>query len=204
MNKISKNINSFMLDNPLEIVGDRMYQTIHFINPIYRAFANSYFWNNNPLLEPIHRNLGYYNPLQTDLSNYFKSQVIDWIVNKKNQNTLLDELGSIMSLSKETFINDLKKYFVKSSEALKAYTVDLYILSKIHNSVIYLYDNFDNIVGIFDNGIKYLSNIDNTTTFDISEYVDNNISRPSINIKYNINNFSFTNTPSIISSIYYR
>ena len=44
------------------------------------------------MLDPAHRNLGYYNPLQTDLSNYFKSQVIDWITNKNNQKLLLDEL----------------------------------------------------------------------------------------------------------------
>lgn len=199
MNKISKNINENNLLNPIEIVGNRMYQIVHFTNSIYRAFANSYFWIKNHMSEPIHRNLGFYSPLQTDLSNYFKSQVIDWIINKKNQDTLLSELGNIMNLNKETFINDLKRYLVKPTDVLVSYIVDLYILSKIHKYVIYLYDNYDNIIGIFDDGLKYLSNYH--MKIDKDKYSSD---KQKINIKYNISSFSFTNTPTTISSIYFK
>jgi hypothetical protein len=200
MNKISKNINENNLSNPIEIVGSRMYQVVHFTNPIYRAYANCYFWLKNTMMETAHRNLGYYNPLQTDLSNYFKSQVIEWIVNKKNQKSLLDDLGKIMNLNRDTFINDLKRYLARSNEILKSYVIDLYILSKISKYKIILHDNYDNIIGIFDDGIKYLVNyyekMDKET---INSY---SIGSSSIHIKYNIGTFSFTNTPNIISSIY--
>ena len=80
MNKISKNINETNLINPIENIGNKYYQIIHFTNSIYRVYANCYFWNRNSLMEVTHRNLIYQSPLQTDLANYFKSQVIDWII----------------------------------------------------------------------------------------------------------------------------
>lgn len=197
MNRVSKNINSDNIANPLEVVGNTYYQVINFNNPIYRAYANCFFWIRNDMLDPAHRNLGYYNPLQTDLSNYFKSQVIDWITNKNNQKLLLDELEKIVGLNRESFINDLKRYLARSNEILKSFIVDLYILSKVNDNKIFLYDNFNNIVGVFNNGLKYLSNYTKN---------NNNIQpdKDSIHIKYNISNFSFTNTPNIISSIYYK
>jgi len=201
MNKISKNINENNLFNPLEVIGNRYYQIVHFSNQIYRAYANSYFWLKNSIMESAHRNLGYYNPLQTDLANYFKSQVIDWIVNKKNQNTLLSELGNIMNLNSEIFINDLKRYLARSNEILKSYIIDLYILSKISKFPIVLHDNFDNVIAIFDNGLKYLINSLNILEKEKEKYYSN---KSYINLKYNISNFSFTNSPSVISSIYYN
>jgi hypothetical protein len=198
MNKISKSINEDNLSNPLEIIGNRMYQNVHFVNPIYRAFSNCYFWNKNELLEQNHRNLGYYSLLQTDLSNYFKSKVIDWITNKKNQDTLLSDLEPLMNFNKETFINDIKRYLARSSEVLNSYAVDLYVLSKLYNYTIYLYDNYDNIIGIFDDGIKYLSNY--YMRIDKDKYKSD---KQKINIKFNISNYSFTNTPSSLLSIYY-
>ena len=198
MNKISKNINETNLINPIENIGNKYYQTIHFTNPIYRAYANCYFWNRNTLMETNHRNLGHYSALQTDLANYFKSQIIDWIINKNNQKKLLDELGPIINLNKESFINDFKRYLARSNEILKSYVIDIYILSIIFKNTIYLYDNYDNIIGLFDNGLKYLSNFYGN---DISNFETNN---NKIHIKYNISSFSFTNTPSVISAIYLK
>jgi len=197
MNKISKNINETNIQNPLETIGDRMYQIVHFNNQIYRAYANCYFWLKNTLMDISHRNLGYYSPLQTDLSNYFKSQVIDWIVNKKNQQVLINDFTSVTNINKNTFITEIKKYLATNSEAFKSYIVEIYILSKINNYAVYLYDNFDNIIGIFDDGIVYLSNY--FEKINKNTYASKN---PKIQIKYNVSSFSFTNTPSAISSIY--
>ena len=199
MNKINTNINENNLINPLEIIGHAMYQIVHLSNPIYRAFSNCYFWIRNNMMETIHRNLGYYTQLQTELTNYFKSQVIDWIINTKNQKMLLNDLGKMMNLDNNNFINDLKKYLTRSNENLKSYIIDIYILSKINKYIIVLYDNFDNIIGIFDNGLIYLANYYENN--DIKKYSNNS---SYINIKYNITNFLFTNSPNIISSIYYN
>ena len=109
----------------------------------------------------------------------------------------MNDLGSIMNLNNLGFINDLKRYLARSNEILKAYIIDIYILSKIVKIPIVLYNNYDNVIGIFDNGIQYLSNYINFN--DKDKYIDN---KQTINIKYNINNFSFTSNPSIISAIY--
>jgi hypothetical protein len=104
-----------------------------------------------------------------------------------------------MNLNKEIFINDLKRYLARSNEILKSYIIDIYILSKVNKYPIILHDNFDNVIGIFDDGLKYLSNyLENS---EKEKYYSNKL---YINIKYNISSFSFTNTPSIISSIYYN
>ncbi len=193
--RINKGSNENEINNPLEIIGNRMYQIVHPSNAIYRAFVNSYYWIKNNLLDTVQRNLGYYNVVQTELTNFFKSQVIDWITNKNNQNILLAELGPILGINNK-FINEFKLYLTGSTNALKSYIIDLYILSKIHKYRIVLYDNFDNIIGIFNNGLIYLANYHGT--------VEKNDSKENINIKYNIPSFSFTNSPSVISSIYIK
>jgi hypothetical protein len=196
MNKLSKNVNEDNILNPLEKIGNTLYQQIHFNNSIYRSYANSYFWLKNSLMDITHRNLGYYNPLQTDLANYFKSNIIDWIMNRKNQQLLMSDLKPYIGLSSESFINDFKKYLAKSSEVMKVYIIELYILSKINKYTIVLHDNYDNIIGVFEDGIKFLKDKNQ----DYDKTIDK---KKTINIKYNIINFSLTNTPNIISSIYY-
>ena len=195
--RINKTSTVNNIDYPLEIIGNRMYQIVHYSNSIYRAFVNSYYWIKNNLMDTVHRNLGYYSVIQTELTNYFKSQVIEWITNKNNQNILLSELGDIFKLNKH-FINELKHYLATSSIPLKAFIIDVYILSKIHKHKIILYDNYDNVIGIFNNGLIYLANYYGT---DNSEKNQENLNKNNINIKYNINNFSFS-SPTVISSIY--
>ena len=197
LNKLSKNINENNILNPLEIVGNKSYQLVHYSNPVYRAFVNSYFWQQNKMIDVAHRNLGFYNPLQTDLSNYFKSKVIDWIVNKKNQETIINDLGKITGANKDTFINDLKRYLTRSNEVMKSYIYDIYILSKVTKSTIILYNNFDHVIGIFSNGIQYLSNYLEYSNKD--QFLND---PTTINIKYDVTNFSMTNTPSAISAVY--
>ena len=198
INKISKNINETNIANPIEIIGNNIYQNIHFNNVIYRTYANCYFWIKNNLMSNEHRNLGYYNPYQTDLANYFKSNVIDWISNKKNQTILLEEFNNLIQINKETFIDDIKQYLSKSNENFKAYIIDLYILSKIYKYPIIVYDGFENIICILENGLKYLiNNINFKNKPNLNDY-----NKPHINIKYNINNFTLNSTPTIIYAIY--
>ena len=194
INKISKNINENNIQNPVEIVGNNIYQTIHFNNTIYRAYTNCYFWINNPLMNSMHRNLGYYNPLQTDLANFFKSKVIDWIFNKKNQLILLEELAPIIHVSLDTIIDEIKQYLSISNNILKAYVIDIYILSMLNDTMIVLYDIFENIFAVFKKGIKYLihSKLDK-----IPQIIE-----PCIKIKYNVNNITLNSNPTLITCIY--
>lgn len=195
INKTSKTIIESNIANPLEIIGDRKYQLVHNNNGLYRAIANGYYWNKNKNEVITNKNLGFYNPIQTDLSNYFKSLVMDWISNKKHQSEILNDLGNILHVNKETFITDIKKYLSHTGDVFNNYVVDLYILSKIFDPdyCIYLYDSFDNVIGIFENGIKYL--VDFTGKLYEAQ-------KEKLNIKFNVSSFSLTNTPYLISVIY--
>jgi hypothetical protein len=199
LNKISKNINENNILNPIEIVGNKNYQIVHYTSPIYRAFANCYFWNKNSIIDTQHRNLGFYNSLQTDLANYFKSKVIDWVVNKNNQKMIINDLGKITGINNETFINDLKKYFTQSNEVMKSYIYDIYILCKVEKIPIIIYNNYDSVIGIFDDGIKYLSGYLEFQSENKDKYIND---KNNIHIKYDVTNFSFTNTPNAIFAIY--
>jgi hypothetical protein len=203
INRIAKNINMDNLNNQLEIIGGKLYQKIINDNNIYRSYINGYYWINNNMLETVHRNLGYYNPLQTDLSNNIKSQIIDWIINSNNQKILIRDIKeSIPNLIKiiddNKFIGDIKRYLTKNNEILYIYIIDLYIIYKINKITIIIYDNYENIVGLFDNGFKYLQ----------SYYENDNLNnykkfKEYINIKFEVNKFSITNNPRSLTTIYY-
>ena len=59
-------------------------------NTLFRAYVNGMYWIKHPYDNIISRNLGYYSPIQTDLSNFFKSLVIDWLLDEKRKNEVLD------------------------------------------------------------------------------------------------------------------
>jgi hypothetical protein len=195
INRLSKNINEDNILNPIEIIGTNIYQNIYNDNVIYRTYANGYYWNNNKLMNMEFRNLGFYNPLQTDLANIFKSTVIDWINNKKNHFTLIDDL-KIFNFNKDTIIDEFKQYLYRSNERLYAYFLDLYVLSKINKYTIVLYNVFDIIICVFQNGIKFLLNNKKLSTMP---KLDNNL---IIHIKYNVDNITLNSNPNIISVIY--
>ena len=77
-------------------------------NTLFRAYSNCIYWiiyNNSNI---SNRNLGYINPIQTELSNYFKSIVIDWLLKKNNLDYINKNLLEYMLPDK-----DPKKYIIK-------------------------------------------------------------------------------------------
>ena len=66
------------------------YQKLENNNSIYRAYA--IVIDKNSLHNINYRNLGYISQLQTDLSNYFKAMVIDWLSDKDNKNIIIKDL----------------------------------------------------------------------------------------------------------------
>ena len=75
----------------------------------------------------------------------------------------------------------------------------MYILNKIFKYPIILYDNFDKVIAIFDDGIKFLADSNLSNQDLVKKYSDN---KNIIIIKYNISSFTYTNIPNIIYSIY--
>ena len=108
------------------------YDPAHFIQnnlTLFRAYVNGYYWIKNQYNDPEIKNLGYYSPMQTELTNYFRGTIIDWCQNKKN-NSELNEIKIYMNLKKNFTVDD---YLVKlgNSISFKTNTIpELYILSK--------------------------------------------------------------------------
>ena len=79
--KTGKSIEEENNENLLEILGDIHIQNIILNNnTILRAFANCYYWINNPLYDISSRNLGYNSELQTQITYIIKAKIIDFIL----------------------------------------------------------------------------------------------------------------------------
>ena len=165
---------------------------------IFRSYANGYHWIKNNYYEDDTRNLGYYNPLQSDLANNFKALVIDWLSdpNKKSKITkdMIDNMGIRKSSQDHVreFINKLSNDVATTSNGITEFMV----LTKINNDIpIIIRDDSYSITNIFDNGIHY----GNPDAKQIQKYT--NMSQ-CINIKYEyIGNGS---VPDVIEVMYYK
>jgi len=122
-------------------------------NTIIRAYVNSYYWINNSLYDTESRNLGYYYELQTKITNLFKANLIDYILNNTFNKEFKDDLSQHIDL-KDTAnfflsaINRFKKNINNSTGI-----VELIVLSYIFSYPIVVYNNFDNVKYIFSNGV---------------------------------------------------
>jgi hypothetical protein len=119
---------------------------------IIRAFVNSYYWINNTLYDIESRNLGYFSELQTILTNQIKAKIIDFIFkNKIEQN---DKFNKYLL---KYFNNDEKKFIDKINKfRKKSYNTDgkleLYVLSYIFDNRIVVYNNYNNVIGLYLQG----------------------------------------------------
>jgi len=185
---------------PIEIIGKNKYQKIININVIYRCYANSYYWINTLIKDEELKNLGYYSILQTDLCNYFKSQIIEWINYKNNYLSIINLFKKILNLSKN-FLSEFKTYLTKSNECYYNYIIELYILFIINKNPIIIYDKYDNIIVVFDDNYLFIKNYIGDKN-NLKKYNNIDMITNYIKIKYNIDDFSITNNPSILYVIY--
>ncbi len=197
--KVGKSINEENEENPIEKLGKTYMQSIiNNNNTILRAFANSYYWNNNSLYEIEFRNLGYYSDLQTDLSNYFRGNIIDFLVDNSNDEFINKNLSKYMSISKDYYIQEL----AGKNNVLYNGRVEYLILSKIYNLSIVTIDNYFDLLCVFDNGdVKYdkrykILNKDESAKYKSEEYL-----KKSIVIMFEFNYGSWK--PTRVKSIYY-
>ena len=145
-------------DNPLKDMKQYFVQKVLDINlPLYRAYVNGYYWIQNKLSDIQNKNLGYYSSLQTNLAIYFKSHIIDWLSNSKNQKSILSDISDYIPSTKKSknIINDFIIKLSKETNLISDCVVELYILSQINRISIVIYDQDDDIVYIFDKGLIY-------------------------------------------------
>jgi hypothetical protein len=95
-------------------------------------------------------------------------------------------------------IHDYKNIIMKNMELYDEYIIELYIINKLLNIPIVIYNDFENIIGIYDNDIKFNKkyNIGNEKIVD--KYKENN---KYINIKLE---FAMKNLISNFRIIFYK
>ena len=164
-------------------------------NTIYRAFANAIFWKKNNLQDKDIRNLGYYSVLQTNLSNYFKSLVIDWLIDKRNESEINKNLVKEKYLEK-----NIVDFVIDIGNDIQTFTnciVELYILGKKYKQLIYIYNENSKLIYIYDYEINKILK----SNFN-KKYLDIKIKKSGLHFIFNYTNHSFI--PDNIDVLYFK
>jgi hypothetical protein len=140
---------------------------------IFRAYSNSYYWAKNKFSDTQSRNLGFYHPIQTDLAIFFKSSVITWLQKRSNIKTIpsniLDYLNSKKSIDEsiEAFIIKLVKGRTDNTNGI----FELYVINQFNDIPIVVYDEYQAVIYIFDNGLIFDGNVTNQLPKNLEKYV---------------------------------
>ena len=163
-----QNYDQLNIDHPMRDVNNWYVQNIiENNNTIFRAFTNAYYWLLHPYNDPIVRNLGYYSALQTILSNIYKSQVIDWLLSPENNN----DIRTLLAYIKSGKVIDFTTKLSMDVQTLTNCLVELFIMSKINETIIYVNDENYNIIYAFHPTLGFLYNYKKQKQpFDISAY----------------------------------
>lgn len=161
---------------------------------IIRAFVNCFYWINNPLYDDDSRNLGYTSDLQLAMTNLFKANIIDFILNNQNNPEINKFLIKYFKDDDNFFESTINK-FRKSSYNTDG-KVELYILSHLIDLPIVVYDNFSNVKYIFLQGeVKVTDETIKTFTNELK------LSK-TIFLKFEFDGSN--KIPKVVSSIYYK
>jgi hypothetical protein len=194
------------VNNPMKDMGTYHVQNIIENNiSIFRGFVNGYYWLKHQYYDPQTRNLGYYNDSQTDLATYFRSIVIDWLVDIDNYEEIRDNIMKHIGSSKKK--NVLHDYVIKLGSDVVMMTqsiVELYVLSRVHKIPIIVFDNNNEMRYVFDDGLVYNSLTDGKTKKEeISKsYGSMEVRKKSINLLFNF--ITGNIIPDIIDVIYVK
>ena len=172
--KIPRSLN---LDNPPLDFDEMLIQNIIPENlTLLRAYVNGYYWVKNKLKDYETRNLGYYNTIQADFANYFRGNIIDWLLDQKNRSEIENSLLHKMEM--ENTIDETIKQFVltlaKSQNQSTSGFIELYILYKLNKLPIIVTDIDEQLIYLFDmdNNILY-DKYNNTQIKNYDEYIKN-------------------------------
>lgn len=185
VNKSEVNYLQLNTDNPMIDLRNFYLQKVIDNNlSLFRAYVNGYYWIKNKYNDVDRRNLGYYSQLQTELANYFRSLVIDWLNDKTNSNNIIKELPEYFEIKKLSK-DPVGEFIIKLSKDVPVMTnciIELYVLSKVNKIPIVIYNDQNEPIYIFDKGIVYDNNKSKKIPDKYSEYIKNE-SKNCINIK---------------------
>jgi len=137
-------------------VGDTMIQPIvGNMDSVIRAFVNSLYWINNRLYDKESRNLGYISELQTQIAYLLKAQIIDYIMKNKENTKLIKELKEFFKNETDFFESTINKF--RKTNINTTGEVELTILSYIFDYPILVYNNFNQLISIYNKGKEPVS-----------------------------------------------
>lgn len=142
---------------------------------LFRAYTNGYYWNKNKYSDIQIRNLGYYHPIQTDLAIYFKSAVVDWLLKPTNLKYIKPNVEKYFNTKKniedavEIFILKLTKDIANNTNCV----FELFVINQINEIPIVVYDEYQSLVYIFDQGLIFDANSNDKVTDKEKKYMNN-------------------------------
>jgi hypothetical protein len=181
---------------PIKELSDRYIQEIIPSNlTIFRAYVNGFYWIKNPLYDIYSRNLGFYSLLQTDLANYFKSLVMDWLQKSNNQKIVEDTLEKYISKTNKNqsikkYLNDFIVNIGNNISETTNCLIELLALSDLQDYPILIIDENDKPKYYFkegkmrDNKIN-IDKIDKNTIIFRFSYITNDVIPNDIEVVYN-------------------
>jgi hypothetical protein len=169
---------------------------------LFRAYVNGYYWLRNKYSDFDNKNLGYYSPLQTDLANYFRSLVVDWLNESKNNKNILKSYPEYLDIRKSSkdSVRDFVLRLAKDVPVMTNCVIELHILSKLNNIPIVIYNDYNNIVYIFDKGLVYDSHITKQIPEEFVKYTK--ADKTAINLRFSF--VANNKIPEEIEVIYFK
>ena len=145
------------LNYPLKDMKEMYIQVIIENNiSIFRSYVNGFFWLKHQYYNPDTRNLGYFSEIQTILANYFKSEVVDWLLDKNNVDEIKDKLLKYIEIPRsKSIIHDFIVKLSNDTVTLTNCIIELYVLSKLYDYDVFIYDEDNTVIYWFKNGLKY-------------------------------------------------
>ena len=137
----------------MEEIGDNFSQEIiSNSDSNIRAYVNGFYWLKNPLYYRERRNLGYKSVVQDNLTNLLKAKII-----KKIQD--MDSIDSKTDIPKELikYLEDKNEIESKLMDFAKSRlntrgTLEFCVLSLIYDIPILLFNKYNEIIEVYDNG----------------------------------------------------
>lgn len=170
---------------------------------LFRAYVNCYYWLRKKYNDIEGRNIGYYSPTQTDLANYYRSMVIDWLNDTQHEKIIKKHLINFMDVKKNEK-NPTKAFILKLAKDINILTsgvVELFVLSKINKIPIVVYNDINNPVYIFVKGLVYNSFVDKTIPSEYLKYTKAE-AKNSINLRFLF--ITNSKTPDDVEAMYFK
>jgi hypothetical protein len=138
-------------------------------NNLYRTFANCVYWIINDYEANDIRNLGYIHNMQTQLSNYFKGNVLNYLYKNKDKQKMWREVINkqeeltvkLVGKSAKSNFEGIEKYadtLSKQKGQFSLQMLDVFILEHLYKYPIFVYNQFYELLYYVANGKIFFEN----------------------------------------------